>query len=87
MMTKFMARSSSPLGKVRTMAMRPTGIIIDAAMPCGTRAAINIVALMARPHSSDETVNSANANKKMRRVPKRSASQPLTGMKTARLRM
>ncbi len=86
-MTKFMARSSSSLPKVRTMAMRPTGIIMAAATPCGTREATSIWALTASPHSTDETINSATADRNTRRLPKRSASQPLTGMQTARLRM
>ncbi len=69
MMTKFIACSSSPLEKVRTMTMRPTGIIMAAAMPCGTRAAISMVALTASPQSTEDTVNRPTANMKMRRLP------------------
>jgi len=39
------------------------------------------------PHSSDPAVNSPIALANTRRVPKRFAIQPLTGMKTARLRV
>ena len=84
---KFITRSRSDFGNVRTTALRPTGIIIAAATPCGTRAATSRLALGARPHSTDDTVNRPSANRKMRRLPKRSASQPLTGIETASDRM
>ena len=86
MMTKFIATSSSDLAKVRTTINRPTGIIIAAPTPCSIRAAINIGTLVDTPQSTDASVNRATADAKTRRVPKRSAIQPLTGMQTARAR-
>ncbi len=85
--TKFIARSSSDLGKVRMMVMRPTGIIMAAPNPCSSRAATSIGELTARPHRMDAMVKMATAVVNTRRVPKRSAIQPLTGIDTARLRM
>ena len=38
-----------------------------------------------RTQSAEPSVNTARANMKVRFVPKRSPTQPLTGMKTARL--
>ena len=80
-----MARTSSDLGKVRTMVMRPTGTIMAPPMPWMTRQATSMSMSAARPHSSEPRVNSPIAEAKTRRVPKRSAIQPLIGMKTARL--
>ena len=87
MMTKFIAISSSDLGKVRMMASLPTGIIIAAPMPWRMRVATSIGALTARPHRTDARVKIATATPNTSRVPNRSAIQPLTGMPTARLRM
>lgn len=42
MITKFMAVSSSPLGKVRMIANRPTGIIMAAPAPCRMRDATSV---------------------------------------------
>ena len=82
-----MARSSSDFGNVRTIASRPTGIIIAAPAPCTTRAATSIGALTASPHSTELSVKTATAIANTRRLPKRSAIHPLIGMHTARLRM
>ena len=84
---KFITRNSSDFGNARTTALRPTGIIIAAAIPCGTRAATSRLAFGATPHNTDDTVNSPSANRNTRRLPKRSASQPLTGIETASDRM
>jgi hypothetical protein len=40
---------------------------------------------LSKPHSNDPKVKIPMADEKTRRVPKRSAIQPLIGMKTARL--
>ena len=69
------------------MVSRPTGIIIAAPIPCRIRVATSIGALIARPHRTDEIVKTPTATENTRRVPKRSAIQPLTGMHTARLTM
>ena len=65
--------------------MRPTGIIMAPPMPCRTRQATSMSILADRPHSTEPSVNKPIAEAKTRRVPKRSAIQPLIGMKTARL--
>ena len=54
-------------------------------MPCRMRQATSAWMWVEIPHSSEPSVNSAMADENTRRVPKRSAIQPLTGMKTARL--
>ena len=87
MITKFIAASSSLLGKVRTMARRPTGIIIAPPRPCSRRAPVIICAFTDRPQSTEAMVKIEMAVKNTRRVPKRSAIQPLSGMPTARPRM
>jgi hypothetical protein len=69
------------------IASRPTGIIIAPPRPCSRRATTIIGALTDRPHSTEAIVKMAIAVPNTRRVPKRSAIQPLTGMPTARLRM
>ncbi|MNN27753.1 hypothetical protein D3C81_1412960 [compost metagenome] len=87
MMTKFMAASNCDLGKVRMMVSRPTGIIMAAPTPCSRRAATSIGELTDRPQRMEAMVKMATAAENTRRVPKRSAIQPLMGMHTARLRM
>jgi len=87
MMTKFIATNSSDLGNVRMIASRPTGVIMAAPKPCRMRAATSMGTLTASPQSTEATVNNATANANTRRVPYRSAIQPLIGMPTARLRM
>ncbi len=87
MITKFIADSNSALGKVRMMVKRPTGIIMAAPIPCKMRAATSIGTFNDRPHSKEERVKTTTAELNTRRVPKRSAIQPLMGMHTARLNM
>ena len=87
MITKFIAISNSDLGKVRMIVSLPTGIIIAAPIPCRMRAATSIGTLSERPQRIDDKVKIATALLNTRRVPKRSAIQPLIGMHTARLRM
>ena len=65
--------------------MRPTGIIMAPPAPCRTRQATSISMLVDRPHSTEPRVKRPIAEAKTRRVPNRSAIQPLIGMKTARL--
>ena len=86
-MTKFIAWSSSAFGKVRIMVRRPTGIIIAAPIPCKMRAATISDTFIASPQNTEEIVKIEIATANTRRVPYRSAIQPLTGMQTARLRM
>ena len=69
MITKFIAISSSDLANVRTIARRPTGVIMAAPSPCRMRAATSIGTLTANPHSTDATVKMATAIANTRRVP------------------
>ena len=78
---------SSDLAKVRTSVSRPTGTIIAPPQPCRMREATSRWMLLERPHRHDPSVNRPMAEANTRRVPNRSAIQPLTGMKTARLRV
>ena len=85
MATKPMARTSSALGKVRTMVSRPTGTIMAPPAPCRMRKATSRRTSFDSPHSTEPTVKMPMADANTRLVPKRSATQPLTGMNTARL--
>ena len=53
--------------------------------PCTTRIAISIGRLVASPHKAEPPAKISTAAQNTRRVPSRSAIQPLTGMNTARL--
>ena len=85
MATKLMARMSSDLANVRTMVSRPTGTIMAPPQPCRMRQATSTWMLLDMPHSNDPRVNRPIADANTRRVPNRSAIQPLMGMNTARL--
>ncbi len=85
MATKLIARTSSDFAKVRTIVRRPTGTIMAPPQPCRMRQATSTWMLLDRPHSSEPSVKMPIADANTRRVPKRSAIQPLIGMKTARL--
>jgi hypothetical protein len=85
MATKLIARISSDLAKVRKSVSLPTGTIIAPPAPCKTRQATRRWMLWHRPQSNELNVKRPIAEEKTSRVPKRSAIQPLMGMKTARL--
>jgi hypothetical protein len=68
---------------LRTTIRRPTGTIMAPPIPCRMRAAVNWPTLCDRPHRIDARVNTTMAVAKTEREPKRSATQPLTGMNTA----
>ena len=85
MATKLMARISSDLAKVRTSVSRPTGTIIAPPQPCRMRHATSRWMLLEMPQRKDPRVKMPIAEANTRRVPNRSAIQPLMGMKTARL--
>jgi hypothetical protein len=87
MATKLIARTSSDLANVRTMVSRPTGTIIDPPQPCRMRQATITWMLLDMPQRNDPSVKMPMAEANTRRVPNRSAIQPLIGMKTARLRV
>ena len=83
--TKLMARMSSDLANVRTMVSRPTGTIMAPPQPCRMRHATSTWMLVDMPQRNDPNVKRPIAEANTRRVPNRSAIQPLIGMKTARL--
>ena len=83
--TKLMARTSSDLGKARTMVRRPTGSMSAPPMPCRMRQATRTWIFQDRPQSNEPRLKTPIALENTRRVPKRLAVQPLTGMNTARL--
>ena len=85
MATKLMARMSSDLANVRTRVSRPTGTIMAPPQPCRMRQATSRWMLLDMPQRNDPSVKRPIAEAKTRRVPNRSAIQPLIGMKTARL--
>ena len=83
--TKLMARMSSDLANVLTIVSRPTGTIMAPPQPCRIRHATSTWMLLDMPQRNDPNVKSPIADAKTRRVPNRSAIQPLIGMKIARL--
>ena len=83
--TKLIARISSDLANVRTMVSRPTGTIIAPPQPCRMRHATSAWMLLEMPQRNDPNVNRPIADENTRRVPKRSAIQPLIGINTAKL--
>jgi hypothetical protein len=68
---------------VRNTTSRPTGTISAPPIPCSTRAATKVSRLGARPQSHDARVNRPMAPANTFRAPKRSTTQPLSGMNTA----
>ena len=85
MATKLMARINSDLANVRTRVSRPTGTIMAPPQPCRMRQATSKWMLLDMPQRNDPSVKRPMAEANTRRVPNRSAIQPLMGMKTARL--
>ena len=82
-----MARSSSDLAKVRTRVSRPTGTIMAPPQPWRMRQATSRWMSLDMPQRNDPRVKMPMAAANTCRVPKRSAIQPLMGMKTARLKV
>ena len=74
---------SSDLSTVRRMISRATGVIIAPPMPCRMRAATKVGSEFDRAQQIDPVMNTTIARRKILRAPKRSAIQPLTGMKIA----
>ena len=83
MATKLIAWRNSPRGTVRSSDSRPTGSSSAPPSPCTTRAATSCPRLCDSAHSTEPSANSTMAEKKMRRVPKRSAIQPEAGISIA----
>jgi hypothetical protein len=79
------ARTYSDRGAVRRSTRRPTGVTAAPPIPCSARASASSNRLELRPQNTDPRVNTTMAIWNTVRAPKRSASQPVTGMKTATL--
>ncbi|MNY64999.1 hypothetical protein D3C86_2021950 [compost metagenome] len=77
------APTSSDLRAFFRTMIRPTGVINAPPTPCTARAAMNWPRLPDNPQKSDASVKMAIATRKMLRAPKRSPSQPESGMKAA----
>ena len=75
-------RTMSSFGVSRSTTSRPTGTIIAPPMPCSVRAAVKLHSPWVSAHRTEAPVKTAMASMNMRRAPKRSAAQLLTGMKT-----
>ena len=81
--TQAMAPTSSRLGMLRTTTMRPTGVIMAPPMPCTMRAMTKSVSELDSAQPIEPSTNTAMAARNTVRAPKRSAVQPLAGMKIA----
>src|ERR1700758_2905576 len=77
-----MARIRSCFSVVRSTTSRPTGTIMAPPMPWMTRAAVNCQNPVLNPHRIEDPVKTAMAATNTVRAPKRSATQPLMGMKS-----
>ena len=81
-----MARTSSLFGTERTSTSRPTGTIMAPPRPWKTRASTNCGKESLIPQRIEPIVKITMAARNTVRAPKRSATQPLMGMNTARLK-
>jgi len=66
--------------------MRPTGTIIAPPKPCTARAMIKPSSVSVKAQAKEASVKTAIASRNTCRAPKRSAIQPLIGIKTAKLK-
>ncbi len=82
--TQAMAPTRSRFSMLRTSTSRPTGVIIAPPMPCTMRAATKPSSELAKAQPIEPSMKTKIAAANTRRAPKRSAVQPLAGMKTAR---
>ena len=81
--TKLMACKKRSFGYARSTASRPTGMSMAPPAPCSTRAATSCASELLAAHAAEPPMNSRVAAPNTRRVPKRSASQPLEAISTA----
>ncbi len=81
--TQAMALTRSRLATLRTSTMRPTGVIMAPPMPCTMRAMTKSVSEFDSAQPIEPIMNTAMAARNTVRAPKRSAVQPLAGMKIA----
>src|SRR3990170_5751920 len=83
MVSQASAEMSSALGTERKMTRRPTGTIMAPPMPWMMRNKMKSGSDWAKPQAAEPSVNTIMAARNTVRAPKRSATQPLSGMKTA----
>ena len=83
MVTSDMALRRFLLSMLRTMMRRPTGVIIAPPMPWKMRAATNSSSECEAAQPIEPRTNIPIAARNTLRAPKRSAVQPLAGMKIA----
>ena len=81
--TQTMALISSRLSTLRTRIRRATGVIMAPPMPSTMRATTKWASDCDSAQPIEPSMNTAMAARNTVRAPKRSAVQPLTGMKTA----
>ena len=75
------------MGTLRNSTSRPTGTIIAPPSPWKTRAAMRVGSDDEAPHRIEPRVKTTIALQNTVRAPKRSATQPEAGMKTASVSM
>ena len=85
MAMKESAATSSPLGTARITTMRPTGTIMAPPIPCTARQNTNSPSELEYAQPMEAAMNTVSASRNVVQAPTRSATQPLTGMNTARL--
>ena len=78
-----MAATSSLLGVARTSTRRPTGVIIAPPMPCRKRDTTKAGSESEMAQATEPTMKTPIAARNTFLAPKRSAIQPLIGMKIA----
>ncbi len=79
------ARIMSFLSIERSTTRRPTGTIMAPPMPWRTRARVKVSRLSLSPHRIEAPVKMMMALANTRRLPNRSAIQPLSGMRMAKV--
>ena len=78
-----MADTSSFRGVERTNSSLPTGVIIDEPMPCRNRDITKVSSEKEKEQASEPSMKTPMAARNTVLAPKRSAIQPLMGMKIA----
>ncbi len=81
--SQLSACTSSALDTLRNSTSRPTGTIIAPPQPCRNRAATRASSDCEAALATEPSRNTPIAVMNTGRAPKRSATQPLTGMNTA----
>src|SRR5712671_3556709 len=81
--THAIALTKALLSMERSSTSRPTGVIIAPPTPCRMRAITKWVTLVDNAHPIEPIMKTPMAIENTMRAPKRSAVQPLAGMKTA----